>query len=114
MIDVQLAHGRQFEVSAELELDIIEDRLKEASIAHFWFDFAGHIHCFRQDVQVVEIELCFSIVVLEKCLEGDGNERPGYRLTVSPFLTDLAHDRISSILSFAYQALYHSGRYEQK
>ncbi len=112
-IDVQLGRWRHLEVTAECEVAMVENRLKQAAITHRGFHHPGHIQVFRQDMQVVEIGLRLPLVILEKGLERHGNKRAGKRLAISPFIADLRHHRVTPGLPFPYQPFYHCGRNKQ-
>jgi hypothetical protein len=65
-------------------------------------------------MKIFQIKLRFTVFIFEKGLEGNGNERTGYRLTAAPFPADFIHHGITSILPFPYQILDHHSRYEQQ
>ena len=113
-IDVELVHGRQFEVPAEFESDIIENRLEKTPVPDLGFDLARHIQGFRQNLQITEFKLSLAVGVFEKCLKGNTQERACNRLKASPFPADLLHCGITPVLPFTDQTFYHPGRDEQQ
>ena len=65
-VDVELGHGRQFEIPAEFESDIIENRLEKTPIPDLGFYLTRYIQGFRQNLQITELKL--SLAVIKFCI----------------------------------------------